>query len=33
MNPFEKTGLDKNILKAIANLGFEKTTPIQDLQT
>ena len=30
MNTFENTGLDKNILKAIASLGFEKTTPIQE---
>ena len=30
MNTFEKTGLGENILKAIASLGFEKTTPIQE---
>ena len=30
MNTFEDTGLDNNILKAIASLGFEKTTPIQE---
>ena len=30
MNTFINTGLDKNILKAIASLGFEKTTPIQE---
>ena len=30
MNTFENTGLGENILKAIAGLGFEKTTPIQE---
>ena len=30
MNTFENTGLNKNILKAIDSLGFEKTTPIQE---
>ena len=30
MNTFENTGLGENILKAIASLGFEKTTPIQE---
>ncbi len=30
MNTFENTGLGKNILKAIASLGFEKPTPIQE---
>ena len=30
MNTFENTGLGENILKAIASLGFEKMTPIQE---
>jgi len=30
MNTFKNTGLGENILKAIAGLGFKKTTPIQE---
>ena len=30
MNPFEELGISQNVLKAIAELGFETPTPIQE---
>lgn len=30
MNPFEELGISQNVLKAIAELGFEAPTPIQE---